>query len=63
MSLSYAAQNGSAWQTFLTQVDRVAPYLDAELSNFVNTLKTPKRTLIVDVPIVMDDGTIRHFEG
>ena len=63
MSLSYAAQNGSAWQTFLTQVDRVAPYLDADLSNFVNTLKTPKRTLIVDVPIVMDDGTIRHFEG
>ena len=63
MSLSYAAQNGSAWQTFLTQVDRVAPYLDADLSNFVNTLKTPKRTLIVDVPIVMDDGSIRHFEG
>ena len=63
MSLSYAAQNGSAWQTFLTQVDRVAPYLDADLSNFINTLKTPKRTLIVDVPIVMDDGTIRHFEG
>jgi glutamate dehydrogenase (NAD(P)+) len=63
MSLSYAAQNGSAWQTFLTQVDRVAPYLDADLSNFINTLKTPKRTLIVDVPIVMDDGSIRHFEG
>ncbi|MEB4801634.1 Glu/Leu/Phe/Val family dehydrogenase [Acinetobacter soli] len=63
MSLSYADQTNGAWQTYLTQIDRVAPYLDADLSNFVNTLKSPKRTLIVDVPIVMDDGSIRHFEG
>lgn len=63
MSLSYTDQNNGAWQTYLTQIDRVAPYLDADLSNFINTLKKPKRTLIVDVPIVMDDGTIRHFEG
>ncbi|MDU6055370.1 MAG: Glu/Leu/Phe/Val dehydrogenase, partial [Acinetobacter junii] len=63
MSLSYTGQHGGAWQTYLTQIDRVAPYLDADLSNFINTLKTPKRTLIVDVPIVMDDGSIRHFEG
>ncbi|MCM1935068.1 Glu/Leu/Phe/Val family dehydrogenase [Acinetobacter radioresistens] len=63
MSLSYTDQNNGAWQTYLTQIDRVAPYLDADLSNFINTLKRPKRTLIVDVPIVMDDGTIRHFEG
>lgn len=63
MSLSYTDQNNGAWQTYLTQIDRVVPYLDADLSNFINTLKRPKRTLIVDVPIVMDDGTIRHFEG
>jgi glutamate dehydrogenase (NAD(P)+) len=63
MSLSYTDQNNGAWQTYLTQIDRVAPYLDADLSNFINTLKRTKRTLIVDVPIVMDDGTIRHFEG
>ncbi|MCH7336389.1 Glu/Leu/Phe/Val dehydrogenase [Acinetobacter sp. NIPH 2699] len=63
MSLSYTDQNSGAWQTYLTQIDRVTPYLDADLSNFVNTLKRPKRTLIVDVPIVMDDGSIRHFEG
>ncbi|MFX4309571.1 Glu/Leu/Phe/Val dehydrogenase, partial [Acinetobacter soli] len=50
MSLSYADQTNGAWQTYLTQIDRVAPYLDADLSNFVNTLKSPKRTLIVDVP-------------
>nr|WP_272884916.1 Glu/Leu/Phe/Val dehydrogenase [Candidatus Rhodoblastus alkanivorans] len=27
------------------------------------TLRRPKRTLIVDVPIEMDDGSIGHFEG
>ena len=63
MSLSYTAQNSGAWQTYLTQIDRVTPYLDADLGNFINTLKRPKRTLIVDVPIVMDDGTIRHLKA
>jgi glutamate dehydrogenase (NAD(P)+) len=29
----------------------------------VETLKRPKRILIVDVPIEMDNGTIAHFEG
>lgn len=31
--------------------------------DYIDTLKRPKRALIVDVPIVMDDGTIQHFEG
>ena len=30
---------------------------------YIDTLKNPKRALIVDVPVVMDDGSIRHFEG
>ncbi|OJU89946.1 MAG: glutamate dehydrogenase, partial [Acinetobacter sp. 38-8] len=50
------------WATYLKQIERVAPYLDG-LEDYVDTLKRPKRALIVDVPIVMDDGTIRHFEG
>jgi glutamate dehydrogenase (NAD(P)+) len=29
----------------------------------VETLKRPKRILIVDVPIERDDGTIAHFEA
>ncbi|MDH1005650.1 hypothetical protein EGT69_011420 [Acinetobacter junii] len=41
MSLSYTGQHGGAWQTYLTQIDRVAPYLDADLSNF--TLYTTKK--------------------
>ena len=52
----------SAWATYLRQVDRVVPYL-GPLARWVETLKHPKRALIVDVPIEMDDGRIEHFEG
>jgi len=50
------------WGIYLQQVDRVAPYLGS-LSRWIETLKRPKRALIVDVPIEMDDGRIAHFEG
>lgn len=50
------------WGTYLQQVDRVTPYLGS-LARWVETLKRPKRMLVVDVPIEMDDGTIAHFEG
>jgi glutamate dehydrogenase (NAD(P)+) len=33
------------------------------LARWAETLKRPKRILIVDVPIQMDDGTVAHFEG
>ena len=52
----------SPWGTYLSQVDRVLPYL-GELARWADTLKRPKRSLIVDVPIEMDDGTVAHFEG
>lgn len=50
------------WGTYLEQIDRVTPHLGA-LARWVETLKRPKRILIVDVPIERDDGTIAHFEG
>ena len=50
------------WGIFLQQVDRVAPYL-GHLERWVETLKRPKRILIVDVPIHLDDGRVAHFEG
>ena len=52
----------SPWGTYLAQVDRVLPYL-GHLARWGETLKRPKRSLIVDVPIEMDDGTVRHYEG
>ncbi len=50
------------WATYLEQVDRVLPHL-GRLSVWADTLRRPKRALIVDVPIHMDDGTVHHFEG
>lgn len=50
------------WGIYLEQVDRVTPYLGS-LARWVETLKRPKRSLIVDVPIELDNGTIAHFEG
>ncbi|MBQ0959015.1 Glu/Leu/Phe/Val dehydrogenase [Ideonella sp. 4Y11] len=52
----------SPWGTYLMQVDRVAPYL-GHLSRWIDTLKRPKRALIVDIPVELDDGTIAHYEG
>jgi len=40
----------------------VTPYL-GHLSRWVETLKRPKRIMVVDVPIQMDDGRVAHFEG
>ena len=50
------------WGIYLQQIDRVTPYL-GELARWVDTLKRPKRALIVDVPVELDDGRIAHFEG
>ncbi|UAW64414.1 Glu/Leu/Phe/Val dehydrogenase [Mycoavidus sp. HKI] len=50
------------WGTYLQQIDRVTPYLGS-LSRWIETLKRPKRALIVDVPIELDNGTVAHFEG
>src|SRR5436189_3591988 len=52
----------SPWGTYLSQVDRVTPYL-GHLARWVETLKHCKRALIVDIPIEMDDGTVAHYEG
>lgn len=56
------ADNLGPWGIYLQQVDRVTPYL-GHLARWVETLKRPKRALIVDVPIELDNGTIAHFEG
>ncbi len=61
--LSYVGDHAdSPWQTYLSQVDRVLPYL-GPLARWSETLKRPKRALIVDVPIEMDNGSVAHFEG
>ncbi len=61
--LSYVQPNGmSPWGIFLAQIDRVAPYL-GPLADIVDILRRPKRTMIVDIPIELDNGALAHFEG
>lgn len=52
------ADNLGPWGNYLQQVDRVIPYL-GNLARWAETLKRPKRALIVDVPIQLDNGTSR----
>jgi glutamate dehydrogenase (NAD(P)+) len=56
------ADNLGPWGIYLQQVDRVVPYL-GHLARWQETLRRPKRALIVDVPIHLDNGTVAHFEG
>ena len=61
-NLSYfKLQPGSSWDTYLAQVDQVTPHF-GPLAKWVETLKKPKRALIVDMPIELDNGTVTHFE-
>ncbi len=61
--LSFAsAAADSPWKMYLEQIDRVEPWL-GHLSRWSETLRRPKRILVVDVPIELDDGRIAHFEG
>ena len=52
----------SPWGTYLAQVEATLPYL-GRLARWAETLRRPKRALIVDIPIELDDGRIAHFEG
>ena len=56
-------ENVGPWETYLDQVERVAPHLDKPLIPWIETLRRPKRSLIVDVPIKLDSGEVAHFEG
>ncbi len=58
-----SAENIGPWHIFLQQIEQVAPLLDKALWPWVETLRRPKRSLIVDIPIRLDNGTIAHFEG
>lgn len=63
MSYSYLQFSGkTAWEIYLKQIENVSPYIK-DLAPWIDTLRHPKRILIVDIPVEMDDGTIRHFEG
>ncbi len=48
--------------TLYNQMDKARPYLEIPDDQF-EKLKKPRRTLIVAVPVRMDDGTIKIYDG
>lgn len=58
-----SSENLGPWHIYLQQVEQVAPFLDKSLWPWIETLRRPKRSMIVDVPIRRDNGEVEHFEG
>ena len=58
-----SSENIGPWHIYLQQVEQVAPLLEKSLQPWVETLRRPKRSLIVDLPIRLDSGEVAHFEG
>lgn len=50
------------WENALSDLDEVAGFLNLP-SDQIAVLKNPRRCLIVSLPVRMDDGSIRVFDG
>ncbi len=57
-----SVEKSSPIDTLYNQMEKARPYLDISDDHFLK-LKKPKRSLIVSVPVRMDDGRIRIFDG
>src|SRR5579884_3036580 len=57
-----AKPEGNAWSQALQQLDRAAQHINLE-QFIVERLRHPKRILTVSVPVKMDDGSVKVFEG
>ena len=55
-------ENLNPYQIAIEQFNRAATKLKLE-SDLAEILRNPKRQLIVSIPIRMDDGTVKVFEG
>ncbi|MCS6816529.1 MAG: Glu/Leu/Phe/Val dehydrogenase [Blastocatellia bacterium] len=60
--MTIAEENLNPFAVALAQFDRAAAYLDLD-DGLHELLKTPKRQLVVSIPVKMDDGSLRVFEG
>ena len=59
---SIQASEADPWRQAMMQLDRAAEKMNLE-PYIVERLRHPKRILIVSVPVKMDDGTVRVFDG
>lgn len=55
-------QQTDPFENVLTQIDHAAKYADCD-KDIVETLKSPQKSLIVSIPIEMDNGKVKVFEG
>jgi glutamate dehydrogenase (NAD(P)+) len=55
-------ENLNPFAIAMAQFDRAAEYLDLD-DGMRELLKTPKRQLVVSIPVKMDDGRLQVFEG
>ena len=62
LSESYAEFNTSTFRLAVAQFEEAADHLDLDL-RLRERLKLPQRTLIVSVPIRMDNGSVKVYEG
>ena len=59
---SYDPSQDTAWETALAQLDEAAELMGLP-AGVHETLRAPKRSLVVSVPFRMDDGSTRVYQG
>jgi glutamate dehydrogenase (NAD(P)+) len=50
------------WEMVQAQIDKALKHIDCDL-NMIEKLRYPERSLLVSVPVRMDDGHLRVFKG
>src|SRR5690242_1541042 len=55
-------QKITPWEIVLVQIDKAAKHMEYE-PNLLEKLRHPERSLLVSVPVRMDNGRIRVFKG
>jgi glutamate dehydrogenase (NAD(P)+) len=55
--------NHPFWQSYLKLIDSVTPLVPNEFQKSIDSLKYCRRALSVDIPVRMDNGTVKHFAG
>jgi len=50
------------WEMVQAQIDKALKYIDCD-PNMIEKLRYPERSLLVSVPVRMDDGRLRVFKG
>jgi glutamate dehydrogenase (NAD(P)+) len=50
------------WEMVQAQIDKAIKYIDCD-PNMIEKLRYPERSLLVSVPVRMDDGSLKVFKG